>query len=208
MVPYKPPAFRVSAFNCPICNAYSNQLWQETHYVKSSGYYTPFSSLMRAECSHCGKFSLWLNGQMIYPEDSGVPLPNPDLSKDIIEDYNEARSILNKSPRGGAALLRLAIQKLCNQLGEKGDLDASIANLVKKGLTIKIQQALDIVRVIGNNAVHPGQIDLKDNRDTALQLFNLINIIANVMISEPKEVEKLYQSLPKGAKDAIERRDR
>ena len=117
-----------------------------------------------------------------------------------IEFYNKTIEIM---PNLSEAHYNLGLA-----LGEKGDLDASIANLVKKGLTIKIQQALDIVRVIGNNAVHPGQIDLKDNRDTALQLFNLINIIANVMISEPKEVEKLYQSLPKGAKDAIERRDR
>ena len=207
MIPYKSPTFKATAFNCPICNAYSNQDWQEIRYISnhSQNYFT---ELLRAECSHCNKYSLWLNGKMIYPEDSGVPLPNPDLSKDIIDDYNEASSILNKSPRGAAALLRLAIQKLCNKLGEKGDLDESIANLVKKGLPIKIQQALDIVRVIGNNAVHPGQIDLKDNRDTALQLFNLINVIAQVIISEPKEIERIYQSLPKSTKDAIEKRDK
>jgi len=46
---------------------------------------------------------------MIYPEVSGIQKPNQDLDADIIEDYLEAASILNRSPRGAAALLRLCI---------------------------------------------------------------------------------------------------
>ena len=65
---------------------------------------------------------------------------------------------------------------------------------MKKGLPPKIQQALDIVRVIGNNAVHPGQIDLRDDRSTAMRLFELVNLIAEVMITQQKEVEKLLVS--------------
>ena len=120
----------------------------------------------------------------------------------------EAKAIVNKSPRGAAALLRLCIQKLCEQLGEKGkNINDDIANLVKIGLPVKIQQALDVVRVIGNNAVHPGQIDLRDDQDTAMKLFELINVIAEVMITQPKEVERLYQSLPQTAREAIQKRD-
>lgn len=52
----------------------------------------------------------------------------------------------------------------------------AIANLVRKGLSPMIQKSLDIVRVIGNEAVHPGVIDLNDNKDIALQLFQVINI--------------------------------
>jgi len=44
------------------------------------------------------------------------------------------------------------------------------------------------VRVIGNEAVHPGKLDLKDDRDTATRLFKLVNIIAEQMISNPKHV--------------------
>lgn len=146
---------------------------------------------------------------MVYPDASLVPLANPDLSVEIAQDYSEAGQIVDRSPRGSCALLRLAIQKLCVELGEAGrNINDDIASLVRKGLDIKIQQALDIVRVVGNNAVHPGQIDLKDDRDIALKLFGLVNLIADVMISQPKHIQELFDSLPGTAKDAIERRDK
>lgn len=123
-------------------------------------------------------------------------------------DYDEASAILDLSPRGAAALLRLVIQKLCAHLGEKGrNLDEDIGSLAKKGLDTRVKNALDIVRVIGNNAVHPGQIDLRDDRATAEKLFGLVNLIVEVMISQPKHISDLYDSLPEGARKAIERRD-
>ena len=164
--------------------------------------------LKLAQCSHCAALSVWYNQKMLYPDISGIAIANPDLDKDIIADYDEARSIVNKSPRGATALLRLAIQKLCKQLGESGDnINNDISDLVKKGLPM-IQQYLDVVQVVGNNAVHPGQIDLKDDASIANKLFDLINIIAQVMITQPKEIEKLYGGLPDNQKKAIEKRDK
>jgi hypothetical protein len=146
---------------------------------------------------------------MIFPDACLVSMPNNDLPEELKKDYNEARSILNKSPRGAAALLRLVVQKLCKELGESGkDINNDIGNLVKKGLPIKVQQSLDIVRVIGNDAVHPGQIDLTDNIETATRLFALINFIADDMITKPKEVDKLFNSLPPNKLDGIKERDK
>jgi hypothetical protein len=51
-------------------------------------------------------------------------------------------------------------------LGEKGDSSPAIGNLVKKGLPPMTQESLDCVRVIGNNAVHPGELDLKYDIET------------------------------------------
>jgi len=207
MVPFTSPKYALTAFNCPHCGAYAEQVWAEVSYFMGGGY-RDFSARI-AICSHCHNYTLWHREHLIYPEGSSVPFANPDLGEDILADYNEAKSIVDKSPRGAAALLRLALQKLCLQLGEKGkDLNDDIGNLVKKGLPVKIQQALDLVRVVGNNAVHPGQIDLKDDRETASRLFELINLTAEVMITQPTQVEKMYASLPRTSKEQIAKRDK
>ena len=82
-----------------------------------------------------------------------------------------------------------------------------IAALVADGLDPRVQQVLDIVRVVGNNAVHPGQIDLRDDRATAEMLFGFLNVIAEKTISVPKRIEEVYGALPEDARDAIAKRD-
>ena len=114
----------------------------------------------------------------------------------------------HKSPRGAAALLRLAIQHLCKELGEGGEnIKNDIRELVKKGLPERVQQALDIVRVTGNNAVHPGQIDV-DDPEVVQNLFSLLNVIAEYCISMPNRIGSLYSSLPQTALDQIQGRDK
>lgn len=161
-----------------------------------------------SSCYNCNKISIWVYDSMLWPAATAAPEPNIDLPVDVRADYDEAGLVLNTSPRSAAALLRQAVQRLCAYLGEKGkNIDADIAALVQKGLDKRIQQALDVVRVVGNNAVHPGQIDLKDDRATAEKLFGLVNLIADTLISQPKHIEAMFNDLPEGAKQAIEKRD-
>lgn len=165
-------------------------------------------NLFLSECYNCNDISIWIYDKLVFPQRGEAPPANADLSDDIRRDYNEASSILDLSPRGAAALVRLAIQKLCKELGQPGkDLNRDIGELVSNGLDEQVQMALDVVRVIGNNAVHPGQIDLRDDRATAQSLFTLLNLIADKMISQPKRVKKAYEALPDGALKAIEERD-
>lgn len=206
-IPYIPATFKASAFNCPYCNAYAKQLWFSAHY-NAGGSLPLINGITYCTCTHCNNYSLWLDDTMIFPNESIAPMPNSDLPEDIKEDYEEARTILANSPRGAAALLRLCIQKLCAYLGEEGkDINKDIKSLVAKGLPPRIQQSLDIVRVVGNNAVHPGVIDLTDDTETASSLFNLINYIVEDRITRPKEIEALYNALPEGKLKAIEARD-
>lgn len=44
------------------------------------------------------------------------------------------------------------------------------------------------MRVIGNNSLHGGQIDMRDDSTIALALFDLVNLITNVMITKPKKL--------------------
>ncbi|MFN3161246.1 MAG: DUF4145 domain-containing protein [Rubinisphaera brasiliensis] len=129
------------------------------------------------------------------------------MPTDVLKLYEEAAAIFSQSPRAAAALLRLAIQVLCLEVGESGkNINQDIASLVQKGLPEIVQQSLDVVRVTGNNAVHPGQIDA-DDPAVVESLFGLVNVIVEYMIAMPKRVSGLYSSLPANAVDAITRRD-
>lgn len=161
-----------------------------------------------SQCFNCKALSLWIYDRLVYPRVGDAPPANPDLSPDIRRDYDEAGSILDQSPRGAAALLRLAIQKLCIELGYPGkNLNDDIAALVEAGLDPQVQQALDSVRVIGNHAVHPGQIGLRDDRATAELLFGLLNLIVEKLVTLPKRVAEVYGKLPDRDRQAIARRD-
>jgi hypothetical protein len=123
-------------------------------------------------------------------------------------DFVEASSIVDQSPRGAAALARLALQKLMVDLGEKGkNINDDIGSLVSKGLETEIQQALDVVRVTGNNAVHPGAIDLRDDKATATTLLQLVNLVVDRRISTQKRIAEMYSNLPPGALKQIQERD-
>lgn len=101
------------------------------------------------------------------------PAPNDDTPDAIRKDYLEAASIAADSPRGAAALLRLCVQKLCLHLGYEQEIDrCAIAAMIAHGLPSNTGKALDILRVIGNNAVNPGQIDA-DDTDIAIALAGL-----------------------------------
>ena len=206
---FKKPEPNVKSFTCPHCGVLAMQNWSTlmTNFDGRGGWISQ-KNMAVGLCDHCSKITLWLGKEMLFPSKPSVPIYNDDLSIDIKKDYNEAAEIVEKSPKAAAALLRLAIQKLCQQLGENGEnINEDIGELVKKGLPPQIQKALDIVRVIGNESVHPGQINLEDNKETAYKLFELINIIAYTMITQPREIDTLYSTLPKEKLDGITKRD-
>ena len=165
-------------------------------------------NLWLSRCYSCSGFTVWLLDEIIYPAHHAEIVPHEDLPAALKEDFEEAASIISLSPRGAAALLRLCIQKLTPFLGEKGEnINEDIGNLVRKGLDPRIQKALDAMRVIGNHAVHPGVLDLKDDKTTALTLFDLLNAIIAATISANKKIDAMYQKIPPNLKAAIDKRD-
>lgn len=234
---YFEPKIDSDAFTCPNCGVYAKQNWYilhkkrtETHMIldhlkkleddevmrkastrvdlQTSSLYDPMEDLHIAICDQCYDYSLWKKTNMIYPIGRG-PLPNPDMPPEIQYDFLEARTIIDLSPRGSAALLRLALQKLMPHFGEKGNnINDDIKILVTKGLDIQIQEAMDALRVVGGESVHPGTLDMKDDTSTALALSELTNIIIHEMISKRKEIKRVYDILPKEKLDAIKKRDK
>jgi hypothetical protein len=155
-----------------------------------------------------GEWGYWVNEVLVAPAIAAAPLPHPDMPEDVQTDYIEARDVASRSPRSACALLRLAHQKLCISLGEKGkNLNDDIASLVKKGLPVEVQQAPDALRVFGNHAVHPGELDLQDDHASAQSLFGVLNFIVEQRIAQPRKLAELYGQIPEGALQQIERRD-
>lgn len=218
---YIVPKLLADSFNCVRCHVYTKQHWnymrgssQKYGCVRGSlqkygcGAQYQDKAFMISHCEHCGFPTIWHDEMIVFPLNLSAEPPNEDLTEEIKQDYEEARSIVNLSPRGAAALLRLCIQKLCSHLGQPGrNINADIKSLVENGLPPKVQEALDCVRVIGNEAVHPGSIDLNDNSDVANQLFRLVNFIAQKMITEPREIDEIYNALPVEKREYIDSRD-
>lgn len=216
-MPYTAPEFLKTAFNCPYCDAYSRMTWV-VHRYDSRGFFCQLP-MHFAQCNHCNERSYWIEkphpeaadaveGRMLVPSGAQAPMAHLETPEQVRVDYDEARNIVGESPRGAAALLRLSIQKLCIHLGEPGrNLNDDIGSLVKNGLPVEIQQALDIVRVIGNNSVHPGELSDDDVAEIALTLFELLNQIVEDRIARPKKLNSLFEKLPKGAREGIAKRD-
>jgi hypothetical protein len=203
--PYTAPEKDLSAFNCPHCHAYAKQYWGDAT-TEYEYHRINIDSISFSRWDHCRKDAVWVESRLIFPTSTQAPPANSDLPDDIKPDYEEAALIFSASPRGSAALLRLCIQKLCKHLGQSGeDINKDIGALVKGGLNPMVQKSLDIVRVIGNEAVHPGTIDLNDKPETALSLFNLVNIITEAMITQPKLIGALMGLIKEmGPKKATE----
>src|SRR6185436_19941926 len=183
---YIQPRVFSNSFTCPHCGAIAKQDWWSKRWFGDSTSNRDHNPIRVGTCHHCQKNTLWIEDKI----------------------YFEASAISSKSPRGAAALLRLSIQILCQELGEPGkNINTDVGNLVTKGLPVIVQQSLDIVRVTGNDAVHPGQIDT-DNPETVGQLFDLVNIIIEYMIALPKKVSGIYGGLPSDKVKGINDRDR
>ncbi len=211
------PEFKADAFHCPMCGTYAHMIWRRLHDQESNTLY------YEATCSKCEAPSLWrvtkyVNGnygrsdesaEMLYPDNGVAALPEQDMPEDVKSDYIEAARIFSKSPRGSAALLRLGLQKLCKHLGESGEnINTDIRNLASKNvLPPLVVKVADTVRIVGNCAVHPGEMTDEDIDHVASKMFELLNFIVKKGISEPRELEALYALTPAGPRQAAENRD-
>jgi len=213
MADYVAPEHERTAFNCPWCGVFSRQTFMGAMRTMNSGRFVGALSELPdfgiSQCDHCDRYAIWHEQRLIYPPVAGGPPAHADTPEDVAADYNEARAVMSASPRSSAALLRLALQKLMVHVGGKGsNINEDIGELVKRGLDPRIQRALDIVRISGNNAVHAGELDLRDDVPIVSQLFRLVNLVVQQMITQPREIDELWGKMPEGAREGVEKRDR
>jgi hypothetical protein len=190
---YTPARFKEAGFHCPHCGVYAHQNWFD---VALEG--APDDSgetLSLGTCEKCNRFSLWIDGEMIYPPSAELPLPRMEMPEEVREVYLEARRTLDASPRAASALLRLAIQGLISHLGETDDIAESLEYLNRRGLDEKIQVALRQVRMVGEGAVEPGMIDSGDGEETARVLFEILNLIVDALMVQPRRVDEMLGKL-------------
>lgn len=205
---YIVPQKTKSSFTCPHCNTVSYMEYGEHHFQRDFVRNDFVNNLTIARCTSCGKKIIWIDDEYIYPQKQAVE-PNEDMPSSVKSLFEEAGNVYTLFPRAACALLRLAIDRLCNELGENDrDINKNIGKLVSRGLPLRIQQALDVVRVVGNKAVHPGTIAFDvDDEQTAIMLMNLINMIVEYMISQPKQINEMFNQLPDSVKKSISKRD-
>lgn len=166
------------------------------------------NTIALSSCSRCSKESFWFDGKLIFPNNSVAPSPHSDMPEEVKEVYNEARAILDFSPRASAALLRLALEKLLPLVGAEGkDINSMIGDLVSKGLPEEMQKATDGLRIVGNESIHPGTIKIEDNKEVSEILFEILNFIVGRLITEKKRIKKIYDLIPDNKINGIKQRD-
>lgn len=218
MLKYIKPEVGLPVFTCPYCAITSQQEWGHiqfcSEYIEDRVQVTgehydageKWDGIYTSWCINCEKATLWESRKIVYPSTGIFPSPHEDLPQEIKEIYNEACSIANNSPRSACALFRLAIEMLLNHIGKEGTINNNIKKLVEEGLNPKVQKILDILRVTGNNAVHPGVIEFND--ETPIIAFSdWINMVTDILITQPAKIERVYNNLPEKDKNAIGKRD-
>lgn len=212
MKKYVKPTFEASAFNCPHCGAYSTMKWDRFYgrfsNDKEVGGYSFFDSF----CCHCGKQMIWYvkdkQARVFFPREVTIA-PEENMPDKVREIYEEASLILGDSPRASCALLRLALQELMRYLKDNVDgygglkierLDKDIQEVINIGNFHQaekemIEEAMNSVRLIGNRAVHPSELDINDNPEIANILFEMINFIVGEIITKPKERQEKLNKL-------------
>lgn len=201
------PKYDNKSFTCPHCNCFSQHEWR---YISLRiGMCESSSRWTTSWCLHCEQYCFWKNQSLVWPVKPGLADPVDGCPKHISAVYNEARDVFPHSARASAALLRLAVQLICREKGLQGrDLNADIGVLVTQGLAPEIQQSLDLVRVIGNHAVHPGEIVIEENKEPIEQFFGLVNLIVDVLIVQPTKISKMFSALvPEAQQKQIAARD-
>ena len=206
---YYPPEYEKKEFNCAYCKVFARQIWSELRVSDLfSEVYLSSDLLTVSKCTHCHKWSIWIEESLVYPAQITVEDPNDDMPDEVKKLYRESAQVLSISPRAAAALLRLGLQILLGAVGGDGkNINDDIKKIVALGVEPETQRALDILRVFGNSGAHPGEIKLDEDPGLVHKMYGLMNYVTDRLITQKNQINELFEGLPEGIKNQIESRD-
>ena len=209
---YVPPSINSDAFTCPHCGVNSQMVVNPivknrsipdplplfTHGNRTDFWnfcmsafeaYDCFAAQTKT-CAHCGKFSLWVNGDMVWPELPAVQ-PSEYLPETARKAFDEAQKVIGRSPQCACAMLRLSLERLVVHLGGTGrNLRDKVLSL---NLSPNIERLCDACRIVGNDAVHEGLLFVEpdDTYDRAVRLSNFVNWITERTLAADAAADKI-----------------
>jgi len=209
----------MNEFECPFCRktvpAIDETVRIEKVYFNVNQYPRSFNkehvnadifNIVMQCCPSCKKVSMYAKGEKNL-EGMVIPLSPRSLAKQfpeyvptaIREDYEEAYSILNLSPKASATLSRRCLQGMIRNFWgiTRNDLYQEITAIQNK-VTPSQWKAIDSVRSIGNIGAHMRKdvneiIGIDDNE--AEQLLKLIELLVDKWYIARNDEEELLKSI-------------
>jgi hypothetical protein len=137
------------------------------------------ANLHISNCHSCNGFSLWVGGLLVFPTKIDK---TPEL---VEEDLEEAAAILNEFPRGATALMRVCIVPLLEDNGK--ELNQRVSSLVRKGLEMEIQQAMDVLQVLRSDSTQLNPLESQADWETALRFLDSLKEVLERRMSQNQD---------------------
>lgn len=120
MSKYIAPNLDMNSFTCPYCNTLSQQVSDSgrAYFFKDKydfNYFNPGGKHVKIEittCQSCLNYHVWINGKMVIPNVTNIPMPLEDMPNDIKELYNEARDVFPHSKRATSCIIKISITEI------------------------------------------------------------------------------------------------
>ena len=221
---------KVSSFLCPFCgNLMSvHSETESTHrfnFWKSNlpiAFKDPYLSVTIMKCPNeeCGKETVFAYGTHGYISGARVSIYPQSIFRNfpeyvpaaIREDYEEACSIVNQSPKSAATLSRRCLQGMIHDFWNihSRNLNAEITQL-KEHISASQWAAIDAVRSVGNIGAHMEHdvnliVDIEP--DEAKKLIKLIELLIEKWYISRYEEEMLFKELKSIGDEKLTARNR
>ncbi len=227
------PSIGAARFVCPRCEAFADQSWINLTeaYTNSDQFYDTMrwrkgengaliesgtGQWQASTCASCRDSSIWRDDAILFPRSSTIPSASKDTPGDVLALYEEGRAVWPISRRAGAALARAALEKMLRNdpgASKKDDL-VTLISKAKPTLPSHVGTLLDVVRHAGNKSLHvedePDEVMVllldENNTEIGPIIFEAINLLVDERVTKPAAVSALFDNLPQGVKESIERR--